>query len=90
MSNIELVTGSQERERGGIGDEEQEHPRIPGNGKLFSDGVQIAKIEWSKKRTRVPVFRGGAGHPEIGFVHPEQFSDTIGRRSLPSRLATPR
>jgi len=43
---------------------------IPGNGKPFPNGSKVAKIEWtSKKSAGVPLFRDGAGHPEIGFVH---------------------
>ena len=48
---------------------------IPGNGKSFSRmNSKIVKIEWSqKKNTDSPLFRDGARHSEIGFVHREAF-----------------
>ena len=42
---------------------------VPGDGKPFPDGSKIVKIEWSSKKLRVPLFRDGAGHPEIAFVY---------------------
>jgi Cytochrome P460 len=51
----------------------------PGNGRLFPNGSKIVKIEWSpKKEPRVPLFRDGAGHSEIGFVHRERFQAVPG------------
>ena len=48
----------------------------PGNGKKFPEGSKIVKIEWTaKKSAEVPLFRDGAGHPEIGFVHREGFQE---------------
>ena len=44
---------------------------IPGNGKPFPEGPMIAKIEWSPKEPRVPLFSDGPGHTQIGFVHRE-------------------
>ena len=46
----------------------------PGNGKPFPDGSKIVKIEWSaKKSPEFSLFRDGAGHSEIGFVHREGY-----------------
>jgi len=56
---------------------------IPGNGKLFPDGVMTVKIEWSKKKEPcVPLFCGSPGYPEIGFVHPEGFQEIPGHEWL--------
>jgi hypothetical protein len=55
---------------------------IPGNGKPFPEGVAVVKIEWSQKKDPcVTLFCGGAGHPEIGFVHREGFQEIPGIRA---------
>jgi hypothetical protein len=48
---------------------------VPGNGKAFPDGSKTVKIEWSQKNPQFPLFRDGAGHAEIGFVHREGFHE---------------
>jgi hypothetical protein len=45
---------------------------VPGNGKPFPDGSQIAKIAWKPKtECGGPLFRERAGHPGRRWLHGE-------------------
>jgi hypothetical protein len=56
---------------------------VPGNGKPFPEGSKIVKIEWtSKKSTESPVFRDGAGHAEVGFVHRKGYQEIPGHQGI--------